>query len=125
VRQSVLPHPAHSPDLAPSDCHLFGPVQDELRGCHFADDKKLKQIFSDVFRSRGREFYNSAYSFLLKAHKSMLKMMKPLWKNSLITAKDVRTNHAHFIVIAITFSEKNGGITFVPPLVFLHLALKC
>jgi hypothetical protein len=50
---------AHSPDLAPSDCGLFGPVRDALRGRHFADGNELKQSFRDVLRSRGREFYNT------------------------------------------------------------------
>jgi hypothetical protein len=53
---TVLPHPAHSPDLAPSDYHLFGPVKDALRGRHFADDDELKQVFRDVLRSRGRGY---------------------------------------------------------------------
>jgi histone-lysine N-methyltransferase SETMAR len=39
---TVLPRPAHSSDLAPSDCHLFRPVTDALRGRHFADDNELK-----------------------------------------------------------------------------------
>jgi hypothetical protein len=56
---TVLPHPTRSPDLASFDCHLFGPVKDALRGLHIADDKELKQSFCDVFRSRGREFYNN------------------------------------------------------------------
>ena len=29
---TVLEHPAYSPDLAPSDYHLFGPFEDALRG---------------------------------------------------------------------------------------------
>jgi len=29
---TVLPHPPYSPDLAPSDFHLFGPLKDYLRG---------------------------------------------------------------------------------------------
>ncbi|GFO43051.1 histone-lysine N-methyltransferase SETMAR [Plakobranchus ocellatus] len=28
----ILPHPAHSPDLAPSDFHLFGPLKRHLGG---------------------------------------------------------------------------------------------
>jgi len=31
---TVVPHPPYSPDLAPSDFHLFGPVKDELHGQH-------------------------------------------------------------------------------------------
>jgi hypothetical protein len=40
--QSVLPHPPCSPDLAPSDFHLFGPPKDALRGRCFADDGELQ-----------------------------------------------------------------------------------
>jgi hypothetical protein len=56
---TVLPHPAHSPDLSPSDNHLFGPVREALRGRHFADGNELKHSFRDVPRSRDREFYNT------------------------------------------------------------------
>ncbi|PNF17997.1 hypothetical protein B7P43_G13443 [Cryptotermes secundus] len=31
----VLPHPSYSPDLAPSDYHLFGFVKDQLHGQRF------------------------------------------------------------------------------------------
>jgi histone-lysine N-methyltransferase SETMAR len=57
--RTILSLPAHSPDLAPSDCHLFGPVKDVLRRRYFADDSELKQRFRDGLRSRGREFYNT------------------------------------------------------------------
>ncbi|GFO39309.1 histone-lysine N-methyltransferase SETMAR [Plakobranchus ocellatus] len=33
----ILPHPAHSPDLAPSDFHLFGPLKHHLGGMAFVD----------------------------------------------------------------------------------------
>jgi hypothetical protein len=45
------PHPAQSPDLAPAEYHLFGPVRDPLHGCHFADDNELKQSFHDVLQN--------------------------------------------------------------------------
>jgi histone-lysine N-methyltransferase SETMAR len=54
MERTVLPRPAHSPDLAPSDCHMFGPLKDEVRGRNFARDKELKQNFRDVRRCRGR-----------------------------------------------------------------------
>jgi transposase len=37
---TVLPHPPYSPDLAPSDLHLFGSLKDALRGTHFEDDEQ-------------------------------------------------------------------------------------
>jgi histone-lysine N-methyltransferase SETMAR len=36
---NVLPHPPYSPDLAPSDFHLSGPLNDALRGTRFEDDE--------------------------------------------------------------------------------------
>ena len=33
----IIPHPPYSPDLAPSDYWLFGPMKQHLRGRHFAD----------------------------------------------------------------------------------------
>ena len=38
---TVLPHPSYSPDLAPSDFHLFGPLEDALRGTRFEDDESV------------------------------------------------------------------------------------
>jgi hypothetical protein len=38
----VSKHPPCSPDLVPSDCHLFGPLQQALRGRRFITDQQLK-----------------------------------------------------------------------------------
>jgi histone-lysine N-methyltransferase SETMAR len=38
----VLKHPPYSPDLGPSDCHLFGPLQQALRGRRFTTYQQLK-----------------------------------------------------------------------------------
>ena len=37
----MLPHPPHSPDLAPSDFHLFELLKDALRGTRFEDDESV------------------------------------------------------------------------------------
>jgi hypothetical protein len=55
---TVLPHTAHSQDLAPSDYYLYGPVKHALSGGHFADDNELKQSFRDGLQTQGTEFYN-------------------------------------------------------------------
>ena len=39
---TVLPHPPYSPDLAPSDYHLFRSLAHYLEGRHFIDDDELK-----------------------------------------------------------------------------------
>jgi histone-lysine N-methyltransferase SETMAR len=38
---TVFPHPPYSPDLAPSDFHLFGSLKDALCGTRFEDDESV------------------------------------------------------------------------------------
>jgi len=38
----ILPHPPYSPDLAPSDFHLFGPLKEFLGGQQFSTDDEVK-----------------------------------------------------------------------------------
>jgi histone-lysine N-methyltransferase SETMAR len=38
---SVLPHPPYSPDLAPSDYHLFSPLKDAIYGKKFEDNDEV------------------------------------------------------------------------------------
>jgi len=38
---TMLPNPSYSPDLAPSDFHLFGPLKDALRGTRLEDDESV------------------------------------------------------------------------------------
>ena len=39
---TTIPHPPYSPDLAPSDYHLFAPVKDSISGVHYTDDDQVK-----------------------------------------------------------------------------------
>jgi len=43
LKFEVLKHPPYSPDLAPSDFHLFGPMKEHLRGQMFADDDEVME----------------------------------------------------------------------------------
>jgi histone-lysine N-methyltransferase SETMAR len=38
----ILEHPPHSPDLAPSDFHLFGKLKERLSGKRFASDQEVE-----------------------------------------------------------------------------------
>ena len=40
----VLPHPPYSPDFAPSDYHLFGPMKKMLGGQQFPPDTKVQSV---------------------------------------------------------------------------------
>jgi hypothetical protein len=39
----VLEHPPYSPELAPSDFHLFGPLKHHLSAEHFPDDEAAER----------------------------------------------------------------------------------
>jgi hypothetical protein len=42
VQWELLEHPLYSPDLAPSDFHLFGPLRNQLDGKRFAEDEEVE-----------------------------------------------------------------------------------
>ena len=51
----IIPHPAYSPDLAPSDFFLFPNLKKDIRGCHFRSDEEVEEWVNgkdpDVFSS--------------------------------------------------------------------------
>ena len=53
LEQLILP--AHSPDLAPSDFHMFGPMKEALRGQQFDDDDEVKEMVHSWLRSQPKK----------------------------------------------------------------------
>ncbi len=53
----VMTHPAYSPDLAPSDYHLFRSLEHSLREQSFEDVEDLKNHLDDFFASKSQSFY--------------------------------------------------------------------
>ena len=62
----VLPHPPHSPDLAPSDFHLFGPLKEAQRGIHFKDEETVKTSVRQWLGRQDLAFTGLEYMPLLK-----------------------------------------------------------
>ena len=52
-------HPQHSPDLAPSDYHLFGAIKDALRGKHYGNDEEVKIAVKNWLCKQLLEFYKT------------------------------------------------------------------
>jgi hypothetical protein len=52
----VIEHPSYSPELAPSDFHLFGPLKHHLSAEHF----------TTWFQQQPKEFYAAAFQGLVK-----------------------------------------------------------
>jgi histone-lysine N-methyltransferase SETMAR len=52
----VMEHLAYSPDLAPSDYHLFGPLKNALRG-RFSMDKDLREAVHKWLCDQPKTFF--------------------------------------------------------------------
>ena len=53
----TLPHPPYSPDLAPTDYHLFRSLSDHLREKKFDDENDLKTDLGNFFNQKPVVFY--------------------------------------------------------------------
>ena len=54
---SVLPHPLYSPDLTPSDFHLFHSLQNVLNEKRFFLEDQVKMFLENFLSSKPVEFY--------------------------------------------------------------------
>jgi histone-lysine N-methyltransferase SETMAR len=53
----ILPHPPYSPDLAPSDYHLFRSMEHFLRGRSFEIVEEVEVAVQEFFNSKPPEWY--------------------------------------------------------------------
>ena len=53
----VLPHPPYSPDIAPSDFHLFRSLQHFLSGIFFSNLDDIQNAISGYFAQKPADFY--------------------------------------------------------------------
>ena len=62
---TVLPHPPYSPDLAPSDFYLFGPLKDAIRGKRYGNDLEVIDDVRSWLRHRPVEWYRAGIQALI------------------------------------------------------------
>jgi histone-lysine N-methyltransferase SETMAR len=55
----VLPHPPYSPDLAPSDFHLFGDMKGALRGRHFSTRSGLGSAVYQYLQTKDEDWFTA------------------------------------------------------------------
>ena len=60
----VLPHPAYSPDLAPSDYHLFRSMQHALEDTHFHNYSEVENWVAEWIDSKDRPFFHRGIQLL-------------------------------------------------------------
>ena len=53
----LLSHPPYSPDLAPSDFHLFRHLKESLRGRAFEDDEDVTMAVNEWIEERDENFF--------------------------------------------------------------------
>jgi len=64
---TVVPHPPYSPDLVPSDFHLFGLMKDGLHGQHFPSNNAIVRAVKQWATYTGADFMNAACGLLFIA----------------------------------------------------------
>ena len=55
----LIPHPAYSPDLAPSDFFLFPNLKKDIRGLHFQSDEFFVMAVEDWVNGKDPDFFSS------------------------------------------------------------------
>lgn len=66
LRFECLPHPPYSPDLAPSDYHIFGPLKEALGGKKFSTDDEVKTAVHAWLCSQPQDFFSRGIEALVK-----------------------------------------------------------
>jgi len=61
-----LPHPPYSPDLAPSDFHMFGPLKEAMGGKKFRSDEEVRHVVHEWLRGLPKEFFSKGIYALCK-----------------------------------------------------------
>ncbi len=67
-----LPHPPYSPDLAPSDFHLFRYLQWFLRDITLETEEEVKSALDDFFASKDISFYQRGIHCLVQKWKDVI-----------------------------------------------------
>ena len=55
----LIPHPAYSPDLAPSDYFLFPNLKKDIRGRHFWSNEEVMAAVEEWVRDKDPGFFSS------------------------------------------------------------------
>jgi histone-lysine N-methyltransferase SETMAR len=71
-----LPHSPYSPDLAPSDIHLFGPLKDSLRGRKFNLDDDVQLAVPEWLSGQPQELFSSGIQALVSHWRKCIELQR-------------------------------------------------
>jgi histone-lysine N-methyltransferase SETMAR len=66
LQWELFEYPPYSPDLAPTDYRLFGPLTNYLGGKIFADDEEVETEVRKWLRQESKDFYAVGFDALVK-----------------------------------------------------------
>ena len=72
-RWEVFDHPPYSPDLAPSDFHLFPHMKRSLGGQHFGTDNELQTSVKKWLKAQAAGFYDEGIGKLVPRYEKCLR----------------------------------------------------
>jgi len=61
----ILEHPPYSPDLAPSDYHVFPALKEHLSGQRFENDEEVTEAVNRFLREAGKNWYDAGINKLV------------------------------------------------------------
>ncbi|GBN52800.1 hypothetical protein AVEN_79845-1 [Araneus ventricosus] len=73
--------PPYSPDLAPSDFHLFRHLKHHLGGNHYSDDEDVKTAVTSWLSEQAASFYEEGIQNLVVRYNKRLSKLGSLLKN--------------------------------------------
>ena len=73
-RMQVLKHPAYSPDLAPSDYHLFAPLKDALQDRKLSSDEAVQKVVHEWLCDQPKTFFSDGIHKLVGCWNKCIKM---------------------------------------------------
>lgn len=68
----ILPHPPYSPDLAPSDYHLFSSMSHALAEQHFTSYEDVEKWLHDWIASKDEQFFRRGIRELVERWKKCI-----------------------------------------------------
>ena len=64
----LLQHPPYSPDLAPSDYHIVGPLKEVLHRRRFTSDEEVKEVVHTWLREQPKSFFSAGIQKLVERY---------------------------------------------------------
>jgi histone-lysine N-methyltransferase SETMAR len=85
LQWEFLEHSPYSPELAPSDFHLFGPLTNHFGGKCFADDEEIETKVWKWLRQESKYFHPETLNALVNYGTSASMLVKVMSRNKCLS----------------------------------------